>query len=86
MRLARGQSGVSPGCFVSIWRVGREARTNDMSEGKTSISNASSYAEIGEFWDTHGLSEYWDQTKPAEFEVDLRSSVQERVTEEPPSK
>jgi hypothetical protein len=54
-----------------------------MSERKTSISKASSYAEIGESWDTHDLSDYWELTKPAEFEVDLRGSVQERVTEEP---
>jgi predicted DNA binding CopG/RHH family protein len=45
-----------------------------MSESKTSISKASSYAEIGEFWDTHDLSDYWEQTKPAEFEVDLKGS------------
>ena len=44
-----------------------------MSE-KTSISGASSYAEIGEFWDTHDLSDYWEQTKPAAFEVDLKGS------------
>jgi hypothetical protein len=45
-----------------------------MSESKTSVSNVSSYTEIGEFWDTHDLSDYWDQTKPAEFEVDLKGS------------
>ena len=56
-----------------------------MSESKTSISKASSYAEIGEFWDTHDLIDYWDQTKAVEFEVDVRTSVQERVTEEPRS-
>jgi hypothetical protein len=56
-----------------------------MSEAKTSISKASTYAEIGEFWDTHDLSDYWELTKPAEFEVDLRGSVQERVTDEPRS-
>jgi len=31
--------------------------------------------EIGEFWDTHDLADYWEQTEPAEFEVDLRSEV-----------
>ncbi len=25
---------------------------------------------IAEFWDTHGLADYWDQTEPAEFEFD----------------
>jgi hypothetical protein len=43
-----------------------------MSEGKSSISNASSYQEMGEFWDTHDAGEFWDQTKPAELEVDLQ--------------
>lgn len=45
-----------------------------MSENKTSISKASSYEEIGEFWDTHDLDEYWDQTHPVEFEIDIQSS------------
>ena len=27
------------------------------------------YEEIGEFWDTHSLADYWDQTEPAEFEI-----------------
>lgn len=40
-----------------------------MTEGKTSISKASSYEEIGEFWDTHDLADYWDQTHPVEFDV-----------------
>ncbi len=42
---------------------------------KSSISRARSYKEIGEFWDTHDLSEYWDQTKPVEFEVDIQSEA-----------
>ena len=41
-----------------------------MDEGKTSISKASSYEEIGEFWDTHDLTDYWDQTHPVELEMD----------------
>ncbi|RLA81642.1 MAG: hypothetical protein DRG36_01360 [Deltaproteobacteria bacterium] len=44
-----------------------------MSRGKTSISKKSSYREIGEFWDAHDLSEFWKQTKPAEFEVDIQT-------------
>jgi hypothetical protein len=35
----------------------------------TSISKASTYEEIGEFWDTHSLADYWDQTYEVEFEV-----------------
>jgi hypothetical protein len=45
-----------------------------MSESKTPISDASSYAQIGEYWDNHDLSDHWEQTNPAEFEVDLQSS------------
>jgi hypothetical protein len=43
-----------------------------MGKSKSSISKARSYREIGEFWDTHDLSEYWDQTTPVEFEVDIQ--------------
>ncbi len=25
--------------------------------------------EIAEFWDTHDLADYWDQTEPAEFTI-----------------
>lgn len=44
-----------------------------MSANKSSISDAKSYLEIGEFWDTHDLADYWDQTKEVNFEVDIRS-------------
>jgi hypothetical protein len=43
-----------------------------MSRGKGSISKASSYEEIVEFWDTHDLSDYWDQLEPVEFEIDIQ--------------
>jgi hypothetical protein len=46
-----------------------------MDENKSSISQAQSYKEIGEFWDTHDLADYWDQTEPVEFEVDIQSEV-----------
>ena len=29
--------------------------------------------EIGEFWDTHSLADYWDETHEVEFHVNLRS-------------
>ncbi len=29
---------------------------------ETSISRAHSVRQIGEFWDTHSLADYWDQT------------------------
>lgn len=37
----------------------------------TSISKASTYEEIAEFWDTHSLADYWDQTYEVEFEVTI---------------
>lgn len=43
-----------------------------MSKNKSSISQASSYRAIGEFWDTHDLTDYWDQTYPVEFEIDIQ--------------
>jgi hypothetical protein len=47
-----------------------------MSRRKTSISKASSYREIGEFWDEHDLADCWDQTHEAEMSVDIESSVE----------
>ena len=46
-----------------------------MARSKSSISQAQSYKEIGEFWDTHDLSEHWDETEPVEFEVDAQSET-----------
>src|SRR5947207_15654573 len=28
-----------------------------------------SYEAMAEFWDTHSLADYWDQTEPAAFEL-----------------
>jgi len=46
-----------------------------MSENKSSISQAQSYQEIGEFWDTHDVTDYWEETEPVEFEIDLQSEI-----------
>ena len=46
-----------------------------MSRNRSSISKARSYKEIGEFWDAHDLADYWEQTQPVEFEVDIQSEV-----------
>jgi hypothetical protein len=35
----------------------------------TSISNARSLEEIADFWDTHSLADYWEQTHEVEFEA-----------------
>ena len=42
-----------------------------MSINKSSISNATSYQEMGEFWDKHDLAEVWDRTQPVEFSVNI---------------
>ena len=46
-----------------------------MRKYKGSISKGKSYKEIGDFWDTHDLTEFWDQTKKTSFEVDIESEV-----------
>jgi len=46
-----------------------------MEENRSTISKAGSYKEIGEFWDTHDLADYWDKTEPVDFEVDIQSEV-----------
>ena len=33
-----------------------------MKNTKTTLSNAASYGELGEFWDAHGLDGVWEQT------------------------
>ena len=34
-----------------------------------------SVAEAAEFWDSHDLTDYWDQTKEVKIEVDIRRRV-----------
>lgn len=55
-----------------------------MTESEDNMSNAKldpipekfdSPQAAGEFWDTHSLADYWDQTEEAHFEVDLRRRV-----------
>ncbi|MBI5096673.1 MAG: hypothetical protein HZB32_03335 [Nitrospirae bacterium] len=46
-----------------------------MRKHKSSLSQATSYKEIGEFWDTRDLSDFWDKTKEAHFDVDIESEV-----------
>ncbi len=44
-----------------------------MSRDNTLISNASSYQEIGSFWEEHDLSDFREQTKPVKFDVDIQT-------------
>ena len=34
--------------------------------------------EIGEFWDTHDLADYWDETHEVEIQVNLKPHKKER--------
>jgi hypothetical protein len=47
----------------------------------TSISQAHTLEEIADFWDTHSLDDYWDQTHEVEFEV--RAKQRRRVALDP---
>ncbi|HEY4722966.1 MAG TPA: CopG family antitoxin [Anaerolineae bacterium] len=47
----------------------------------TNISKARTLKEAAEFWDTHSLADYWDQTHEVEFEV--RAQRRRRVTLDP---
>jgi hypothetical protein len=40
-----------------------------MKKVKSSISKAGSYAEIGEYWDRHELSDAWGKTRKVKFSV-----------------
>ncbi|MBW8003775.1 MAG: hypothetical protein FVQ80_17545 [Planctomycetes bacterium] len=44
-----------------------------MNKGKSSISKASSYQMIGEYWDNHDLADIWEQTEPLELDVNIQS-------------
>ena len=46
-----------------------------MKRNKSSISDAETYQEIGEFWDKHDLADYWDKLEPIEFEVEIQSNT-----------
>lgn len=37
--------------------------------------------EIGEFWDTHDLTDYWDETKEVEFQVNLKSEQSKTLSD-----
>ena len=37
--------------------------------------------EIGEFWDTHDLADYWDETQEVEVQVDLKSEQNQELSE-----
>jgi len=44
----------------------------------TPISRARTPEEIAEFWDSHSLADYWDETHEVEFEI--RAKRRRRIT------
>ena len=44
-----------------------------MKKNRSSISRGKSYKEIGDFWDTHDLGDYWEQSRAVKFQVDITS-------------
>lgn len=46
-----------------------------MKKNKSSISNAETLNEIGEFWGKHDLADFSEQTKPVDFDVDIQSEA-----------
>jgi hypothetical protein len=48
---------------------------------RTSISKARTLEEIADFWDTHSLDDYWDQSHEVAFEV--RAQRRRRITLDP---
>ncbi len=40
-----------------------------MNEENKKIPEFKSYEEMANFWDTHSVADYWDQTEPVEFEI-----------------
>jgi hypothetical protein len=57
-------------------RNGNAMSEDDEVQG-TSIAQAHILEEIADFWDTHSLDDYWDQTREVEFEV--RAKQRRRV-------
>ncbi len=49
--------------------------TGPASAGESSLSQARTYREMGEYWDTHDVTEFWEQTEPVDFVVALEAEV-----------
>ena len=53
-----------------------------MNESKK-IPEHKSYEEMGEFWDTHSLADYWEYTEPAEFEISKQARRRYLISVDP---
>ncbi|MEP7008998.1 MAG: CopG family antitoxin [Acidobacteriota bacterium] len=47
-------------------------------KSRTSISDATTVAEVGDFWDTHSLADHWNETR--EVNLEMRAERRRRVT------
>jgi predicted HicB family RNase H-like nuclease len=66
---------------VLLWIRSEDIMPKENNAQQTSISQARSIEEIADFWDTHSLADYWDQTREVEFEV--RAKRRRRITLDP---
>lgn len=41
---------------------------------KNGIPDFQTITQAAAFWDTHSISDYWEQTKSVQFDVDLRKN------------
>jgi len=46
-----------------------------MKRNRSTLSHGKTYQEIGEFWDNRDLADFWEKTKEASFEVDIKSEL-----------
>jgi hypothetical protein len=46
-----------------------------MKKNRSSISKASSYEDIGAYWDTQDLSKVWYKTRKVKFDVQIESEI-----------
>lgn len=42
-----------------------------MKKSKTSLSHSDTFEKLADFWDSHDLSDFWDETQEAFFDVSL---------------
>ncbi len=66
---------------MSVYKRNENAMSESSGTQLTSISKARTLEEIGEFWDTHSIADYWDETHEVEFEV--RAEQRRRITLDP---
>jgi hypothetical protein len=46
-----------------------------MAKNKSSVSKAENYREMSAYWDSHDLSDHWEEGKDVNFIVDITSEV-----------